>query len=76
MISGCTIEPNVPNWAIRRWSTLPFPDFMTSANRELMLSAVFFAFFVGAIVALKEAVEIPVVVEALRTVRGCFSACA
>jgi hypothetical protein len=29
----------------------PLPDFITSARRELMLSAVFFAFF-GAIVAL------------------------
>jgi hypothetical protein len=31
--------------------SLPLPDFMTSARRELMLSAVFFAFF-GAIVTL------------------------
>ena len=30
---------------------VPLPDFMTSARRELMLSAVFLAFFVGAIVA-------------------------
>jgi hypothetical protein len=29
----------------------PLPDFITSARRELMLSAVFLAFFVGAIVA-------------------------
>ena len=29
-----------------------FPDFITSARRELMESAVFFAFFVGAIFAL------------------------
>jgi hypothetical protein len=32
----------------------PFPDFITNARRELMLSAVFFAFFAGAIVALQE----------------------
>ena len=31
---------------------VPFPDFMTSARRELMLSAVFFDFFTGAIVTL------------------------
>lgn len=30
----------------------PFPDFITNARRELMLSAVFLAFLVGAIVAL------------------------
>lgn len=30
----------------------PLPDFITSARRELMLSAVFLAFLVGAIVAL------------------------
>ena len=30
----------------------PFPDFITNARRELMLSAVFFAFFVGAIAVL------------------------
>ena len=49
-------------------SPIPFPDFITRAKRELMLSAVFLAFFVGAIVALKEALEIPVCIEALRTV--------
>ena len=30
---------------------VPFPDFITSARRELMLSAVFLTFFTGAIVA-------------------------
>jgi hypothetical protein len=33
---------------------LPLPDFMTNASRELMLSAVFFAFFVGAMAAWKK----------------------
>ena len=32
---------------------VPLPDFMTSAKRELMLSAVFLVFFAGAIVALR-----------------------
>ena len=32
---------------------LPLPDFITSARRELMLSAVFLVFLVGAIVALQ-----------------------
>lgn len=31
--------------------SIPLPDFMTSAKRELMPSAVFLVFFVGAIVA-------------------------
>ena len=30
--------------------SIPLPDFMTRAKRELMLSAVFFDFFAGAIV--------------------------
>jgi hypothetical protein len=33
---------------------LPLPDFITSARRELMLSAVFLAFLVGAIVACQD----------------------
>jgi hypothetical protein len=41
------------------WSqSLPFPDFITKARRELMLSADFLTFFVGAIVALKKAVPV------------------
>ena len=31
----------------------PLPDFMTSAKRELMLSAAFLVFLTGAIVALR-----------------------
>jgi len=36
---------------------LPLPDFITSARRELMLSAAFLVFFVGAIVARQEFVN-------------------
>ena len=32
---------------------VPLPDFMTSAKRELMLSAAFLVFLAGAIVALR-----------------------
>jgi hypothetical protein len=32
----------------------PLPDFITSARRELMLSAVFLVFLVGAIVACQD----------------------
>jgi len=40
--------------------TLPFPDFITRARRELILSAVFLVFFVGAIAALEESLKVPV----------------
>lgn len=41
-----------PNPAVIRELCEPLPDFMTNARRLLMLSAVFFAFFVvGAIFA-------------------------
>ena len=43
--------------------TIPFPDFMTRARRELMLSAVFLAFFVGAIAALEESLKVPLCVK-------------
>lgn len=43
-----------PELTGKREHFLPLPDFMTKASLELMLSAVFLAFFVGAIVALKK----------------------
>lgn len=41
---------------LREMNSVPFPDFMTKARRLLMLSAVFFAFLTGAIVALQDVV--------------------
>ena len=48
---------NGPNTASPRYlgrgQCLPLPDFITSARRELIESAAFFVFFVGAILSVK-----------------------
>lgn len=51
-ISNCQLLVSVV-WRVPGRKFPPLPDFITSARRELILSAVFLAFLVGAIVALQ-----------------------